>query len=111
MIFEDSREAQPMFQKVKMRLQHGRNPNFRSGGWQRTDLNGIRKDQDSKGMEDTDKSQRCGKLPGIRQFLSTLYTKLQPYCQTTKQAKRQERVEMGRKTSKRRSQVNQYWHY
>ena len=35
LIFEDSREVQPVFQKIKMRLQHGGNPYFRSGGWQR----------------------------------------------------------------------------
>ena len=42
-IFEDSREAQPVFQKVKIQLQHGRNSYFRSGGRQRTDPNGIGK--------------------------------------------------------------------
>ena len=51
-------------------------------------------------MEDTNKSKRCGKLPGIHKFLSTLYSKLQPYCQAVKQTKRQERVEMGKGTSK-----------
>ena len=83
-----------------MQLQHGRNLYFRSGGQQRADPNGTRKDQDSKGMEDADKSKRCEKLSGIRQFLLMLYTKLQPYCQAIKQAKRQERVEMGRGTPK-----------
>ena len=83
-----------------MRLQHRRNPYFRSGGWQRTDLNETRKYQGSKRMEDTDKGKRCGKLPGVCQFLSMLYTKLQLYCQAIKQAKRQERVEMVRGTPK-----------
>ena len=67
-----------------MRLQHGKNPYFRSGGWQRADSNGTRKDQGSKGIEDTNKSKRCGKLPGICQFLLMLYTKLQPYRQAIK---------------------------
>ena len=83
-IFEDSREAQPVFQKIKMRLQHEGNPYLRDGCWQRTDSNGIRKDQGSKRMEDTDKSERCGKLPGICKLLLTLYTKLQPHCQAIK---------------------------
>jgi len=42
------------------------------------------KDQGSKRIKDTDKSERRGKLPGICKFLSMLYTKLQPYCQTIK---------------------------
>ena len=67
-----------------MRLQHERNTYFRGSGWQRTNPNGIRKYQGSKRMEDTDKSERCGKLPGICQFLSMLHTKLQPYCQAIK---------------------------
>ena len=83
-----------------MRLQNRRNPYFRSGGRQRANPNGTRKDQGSKGMEDADKSKRCGKLPGICQFLSTLYTKLQPHRQAIKRAKRQERVKMGRGTPK-----------
>ena len=99
-IFEDSRETQPVFQKIKMQLQHGRNPYFRSGCWQRADSNGTRKDQGSKRMEDTDKSKRCGKLPRIHKFLLTLYTKLQLHCQAIKRTKRQERVEMGRETPK-----------
>jgi len=99
-IFEDSREAQPVFQKIEMRLQHGENPYFRGGCQQRTDSNGTRKDQGSKRMEDANKSERCGKLSGIFKLLSTLYTKLQPHCQAIKQTKRQERVEMRRGTSK-----------
>ena len=51
-------------------------------------------------MEDTNKSERCGKLSGVRKFLLTLYTKLQPHCQAIKQTKGQERVEMRRGTPK-----------
>ena len=83
-IFEDSREAQPVFQKIKMRFQHGGNPYLRGGCWQRTDSNRTRKDQGSKRMEDAKKSERCGKLPGICKFLSTLHTKHQPHCQAIK---------------------------
>ena len=83
-----------------MRLQHGGNPYSRSGGQQRTDPNGTRKNQGSKRMEDANKSKGCGKFPGIRQFLLTFYSKLQPYRQTVKRTKRQERVEMGRGTPK-----------
>jgi len=99
-IFEDSREVQPVFQKIEMRLQHRGNSYLRGGCWQRTDSNRTRKDQDSKRMEDTNKSERCGKLPGVCKFLLTLYTKFQPHCQAIKQTKRQERVEIGRGTPK-----------
>jgi len=51
-------------------------------------------------MKDANKSERHGKLPGICKFLSMLYTKFQPHCQAIKQTKRQERVEIGRKTPK-----------
>jgi len=51
-------------------------------------------------MEDANKSKGCGKLPGIHQFLLMFYSKLQPYHQTIKRAKRQEKVEMGRGTPK-----------
>jgi len=51
-------------------------------------------------MKDANKSERCGKLPGICKLLLTLYTKLQPHCQAIKQTKRQERVEMERRTPK-----------
>ena len=51
-------------------------------------------------MEDADKSERHGKLPGICKFLSIFYTKLQPHCQAIKQTKRQERVKMGEGTPK-----------
>ena len=83
-----------------MRLQHGENHYLRGSCWQRIDSNGTRKDQGSKRMEDADKSERCGKLPGVCKFLSTLYTKLQPHCQDIKQTKRQKRVEVGRETLK-----------
>ena len=99
-ILEDSREAQPVFQKIEMQLQHGRNPHPKGNCWQRTDLNRTRKDQGSKRMEDANKSERYGKLSGVCKFLLTLYTKLLPHCQAIKQTKRQERVEMGRGTPK-----------
>jgi len=51
-------------------------------------------------MKDADKSEKHGKLPGVCKFLLTLYTKLQPHCQAIKQTKRQERVEVGRRTPK-----------
>jgi len=76
LILEDSREAQPVFQKIEIQLQHRGNPYPRGGCWQRTDSNGKRKDQGSKRMEDTDKSKRHGKLSVVCKFLLTLYTKL-----------------------------------
>jgi len=83
-IFENSREAQSVFQKIEIQLQHGGNPYLRGGCWQRTDSNGTRKDQGSKRMEDADKSEEHGKLPGVFKLLPTLYTKLQPHCQAIK---------------------------
>ena len=97
---ENSREAQPVFQKIEMQLQHGENPYPRSGCWQRTDSNRTRKDQGSKRMKDTNKNEKRGKLPGVCKFLSTLYTKLQLHYQAIKRTKRQEKVEVGRGTPK-----------
>ena len=51
-------------------------------------------------MEDTNKSQQCGEFPQICQFLLMLYPKFQLYSKTAKRIKRQERMEMGRRTSK-----------
>ena len=51
-------------------------------------------------MKDTNKSERHGKLPRVCKFLLMLYTKLQPHCQAIEQTKRQERVEIGRRTPK-----------
>ena len=51
-------------------------------------------------MKDTDQSQRCGKLSWIYKFLLIIHSKLQPYYKTTKQTKRQEGLEIGRRTSK-----------
>ena len=67
-----------------MQLQHGENSYLRGGHWQRTNSNGTRKDQGSERIEDTNKSKGHGKLPGIRKYLSMLYTKLQSHCQAIK---------------------------
>ena len=75
-IFKDSREAQPIFQKIKMQFQHGGNLYLRGSHWQRTDSNGTRKNQGSKRMEDANKSERYRKFSGVRKFLLILYTKL-----------------------------------
>ncbi len=45
-----------------MQLQHRGNPYLRDGHWQRTNLNGTRKDQGSKRIEDTNKSEGCEEL-------------------------------------------------
>ena len=97
---ENSREAQSVFQKIKIRLQHGGNPYPRGGCWQRTDSNETRKDQGSERMKDANKSKRHEKLSRVFKFLLMLYTKLQLHCQAIKQTKRQERVEVGRETPK-----------
>jgi len=79
-----------------MQLQHGRNPYLRSHSREETGQDGTREDKSSKGMEDTDQSQGCRKLPWIHKFLPTIHLKLQPYCKTTEQTKGQEGLEMER---------------
>ena len=83
-IFGNSREAQPMFQKIKIQLQHGGNSYLRGGCQQRTNLNGTRKDQGSKRMEDTNKSKGHRELPGIHKLLPMFHTKLQSHGQAIK---------------------------
>ncbi len=67
-----------------MRLQHGRNPYFRGGGWQGTSQNGAGEDQGSKRIEDTNEGQEYREFPGICKLLSTFYSGLQPYSKTIK---------------------------
>ena len=62
-----------------MRLQHGGNPYPRSYSREGTGQDETRKDKSSKGVEDTNKSQGCGKFPWVRKLLPTIYPKLQPY--------------------------------
>ena len=50
-------------------------------------------------IEDTGKDQRCGKLSQVCKLLSVVYPKFQPYNKAIKQIKRQERLEIGRRTS------------
>jgi len=50
-------------------------------------------------VEDTDKSQGCGKFPQVRKLLPMIYSKLQPYSKTIERTKRQERLEMRRGTA------------
>ena len=88
-----------MFQEIKMRLQHGRNPYLRSRSRKGIGQDGTREDKSSKGVENTDQSQGDGKLPWICKFLPIIHPKLQPYCKTTEQTKGQEGLEMGRRTS------------
>ena len=40
LIFKNSRETQPVFQKIKMWFQHGENSNPRSSCWEGTNSNG-----------------------------------------------------------------------
>ena len=85
---EDSGETQLVFQMIKIWLQHGRNIHTRGNSWKVTDQNETREDQSSEGMEDTDKTQKYRELSWICKLLSMLYSKLQLYSKTTKQAKR-----------------------
>jgi len=87
-VFEDSRETQSVFQKVKMRLQHGGNPYPRSHSREGTGQDGTRKDKSSEGVEDTNKSQGCRKFPRVRKLLPTIYPKLQPYSKAIEQTKK-----------------------
>ena len=89
-----------MFQKIKMRLQHGRNPHPRSNSWKRTSQDGTREDKGSERMENTNKSQRCQEFPQIRQFLLMVHPQLQSHSKAIEQAKGQEGMEMGGRTSK-----------
>jgi len=82
-ILKDSGETQFVFQEVKMQLQHGRNPYLRSCSREEIGQDRIKEDKSSKGVEDTDQSQGCGKLPWIHKFLPMIYPKLQLYCKTT----------------------------
>ena len=50
-------------------------------------------------MEDTNKGQRCRKLPRAHKFLLTVHPKLQLHGKTLEQTKGQEGLEMGRRTS------------
>ena len=58
-----------------MQLQYRENPYPKSYSREGTDQDGTRKDKSSKGVEDTDKSQGCGKFPVkiTRSRLSFLY--------------------------------------
>ena len=51
-------------------------------------------------MKDTNTGQRHRKLPRVCKFLLMIHPKLQPHSKTTEQTKRQEGLEMGRRTSK-----------
>ena len=60
-ILKNSRETQSVFQEVKMQLQHGRNPYFRSHSREGTGQDGTKKDKSSKGVEDTNQRSRMWK--------------------------------------------------
>ena len=66
---------------------------------ERTDQDGTREDKGGKGIEDTNKGQRCRKLPRVCKFLLTVHPKLQPYGKTLERTKGQEELEMGRRIS------------
>ena len=83
-----------------MWFQHGRNPYLRSCSREGIGQDGTRKDKSSKGVENTDQSQGCGKLPWICKFLLMIHSKLQPYCKTTEWTKGKEGLEIGGRTSK-----------
>ena len=72
----------------------------RSHSRERTGQDGTRKDKSSEEVEDTDKSQGCGKFPQVHKLLLMIYPKLQPYSKAIERTKRQEGLEMGRGISK-----------
>ena len=49
-------------------------------------------------MKDTNKGQRCRKLPRVCKFLLIVHLKLQPHSKTIERTKRQEGLEMGGRT-------------
>ena len=81
-IFEDSRKAQSVFQKIRMQFQHGRNPYSRSYCGKGRNQDRIGEDKGSKRMEDTDESKGYGKFPRVRKLLSMIYPKLQLHGKT-----------------------------
>ena len=82
-----------------MQFQYGGNPYPRSYCREKVDQDETKEDKGSKGMEDTNEGQRYRKLPRVYKFLLTVHLKLQPHGKTLKQTKRQEGLEMGRRTS------------
>jgi len=85
---------------IKMQFQHRRNPYLRGSSWKRTSQDGTGKDKGSKGVENTNKSQRCQEFPWICQFLLTIHPQLQSHSKATKQTKGQEGMEMEGRASK-----------
>ena len=83
-----------------MQFQYRRNPYPRSHSRERIGQDETRKDKNSEGVEDTDKSQGCGKFLQVCKLLPMIYPKLQPYSKAIEQTKRQEGLEIGRETSK-----------
>jgi len=83
-IFEDSGKTQFVFQEIKMRLQHGRNPYIRSGSWKGTSQNGTGKDKSGKGMENPNEGQGCREFPWVCQLLLMIYPQLQSHNKTIK---------------------------
>ena len=53
-------------------------------------MNGIRQDQDSQRIENTNENQRSGKLLRICEFLSEVYPELQLYSKAIEWPKRKE---------------------
>jgi len=99
LILEDSKKTQIVFQKIKIQLGYGRNPNSRSYSWKRTSQNGTGENQGSKRIEDTDKDQRCRKLPRICKLLQTIHSEFQPHSEAIKQTERKKRMGVERRTS------------
>ena len=82
-----------------MWLQHGRNSGTGSSSQQGTSINGAKQDQSSQRMESANKNKRSGKLLGICELLSEVYSELQSYNKTIEWSKKKKEMEMGRRTS------------
>ena len=65
-----------MFQVIEMQLQYERNPNSRSGSWERTSINREQQSQSSQRIENPYQDKRSRKLLGICEFLQTIHKKL-----------------------------------
>jgi len=66
-------------------------------GWKWRSTNRKRKSQSNQGIEDTNKSKGCWKLPRLCKLLLMIYQRFQPHCSTIKLTKRKRRIKMDRR--------------
>ena len=74
-----------------MWLQHERNSSTGSSSQQETSINGAKQDQSSQKMKSANKNKRSGKLLGICELLSEVYSELQSYNKTIEWPKKKKK--------------------